>query len=47
MRDVRQGMNEITKACSRQGRAGWIGERTEGEVDPGRHLLVAIFDGWV
>lgn len=48
MRDAaRQGMDDVTKARSRQGRAGWIGERTEGEVDPGCHLLVAVFDDWV
>jgi len=48
MRDAaRQGMNDVTNARSRQGRAGWIGERTEGKVDPGCHLLVAVFDGWV
>lgn len=48
MRDAaRQGMNDVTNARSRRGRAGWIGERTEGKVDPGCHLLVAVFDEWV
>lgn len=48
MRDAaRQGMDDVTKARSRRGRAGWIGERTEGKVDPGCHLLVAVFDDWV
>ena len=44
---ARQGMNDVTNSRSRRGRAGWIGERTEGEVDPGCHLLVAVFDAWV
>lgn len=48
MRDAaRQGMNDVTNARSRRGRAGWIGERTEGKVDPGCHLLVEVFDEWV
>jgi len=29
------GLDAVTPLRSRIGRAGWVGERTEGKVDPG------------
>jgi dihydroxyacetone kinase-like protein len=37
-----EGMESVTALRSRTGRAGWIGERTEGKVDPGCYLLVTV-----
>ena len=37
-----EGMESVTALRSRTGRAGWIGERTEGKVDPGCYLLVQV-----
>jgi dihydroxyacetone kinase-like protein len=32
---AREGMEAVTPLRSRVGRAGWVGERSEGQVDPG------------
>jgi len=32
---ARQGLESVTPLRSKIGRAGWVGERTEGKVDPG------------
>lgn len=32
---AQQGLDAVTPLRSRIGRAGWVGERTEGKVDPG------------
>lgn len=42
-----QGMESVTALRSRAGRAGWIGERTEGKVDPGCYLVVQVMKGVV
>jgi dihydroxyacetone kinase len=36
------GLDAVTPIRSRIGRAGWIGDRTEGQVDPGCAVLVTI-----
>jgi len=38
------GLEAVTPKRSRIGRAGWVGERTEGKVDPGCAALVIIFE---
>jgi dihydroxyacetone kinase len=35
-----KGRDEVTPKRNRVGRAGWVGERTEGAVDPGCALCV-------
>lgn len=37
-----RGRDEVTPKRSRIGRASWVGERTEGRVDPGCELLVLV-----
>jgi dihydroxyacetone kinase-like protein len=37
-----KGMNDVTPLRNRIGRAGWLGERTEGKIDPGCALVVKI-----
>lgn len=37
------GRDKVTPLRSQIGRAGWVGERTEGKVDPGCEALVVIF----
>jgi dihydroxyacetone kinase len=39
------GLRESTPLRSRVGRAGWVGERTEGKVDPGCAALVIVLRG--
>ncbi|WP_207483057.1 dihydroxyacetone kinase subunit L [Arenibaculum pallidiluteum] len=41
---ARRGMDEVTPLRNRIGRAGWVGERTEGRVDPGCAAMVAILE---
>ena len=49
LRAARAGRDAVTPLRSRIGRAGWIGERTEGLVDPGCEagviILSAILEG--
>jgi phosphoenolpyruvate---glycerone phosphotransferase subunit DhaL len=40
-----EGLQSVTPLRSRIGRASWVGERTEGRVDPGCAALVIIFKG--
>jgi phosphoenolpyruvate---glycerone phosphotransferase subunit DhaL len=37
-----KGMNGVTPLRNKVGRAGWLGERSEGKVDPGCALVVII-----
>jgi phosphoenolpyruvate---glycerone phosphotransferase subunit DhaL len=37
-----KGLNEVTPFRNRIGRAGWLGERSEGKIDPGCALVVVI-----
>jgi dihydroxyacetone kinase-like protein len=39
-----KGMNAVTPLRNRIGRAGWLGERTEGKIDPGCALVVVILN---
>lgn len=41
---ARSGLESVTPLRSRVGRAGWVGERTEGRVDPGCAIFVIIFE---
>jgi dihydroxyacetone kinase-like protein len=41
------GLEAVTPLRSRVGRAGWVGERTEGQVDPGCAALVVILEALV
>ena len=38
------GRDAVTPLRSRIGRAGWVGERTEGKVDPGCAMLVMVLE---
>ncbi len=38
------GRDSVTPLRSKIGRAGWVGERTEGKVDPGCALFVLVLD---
>ena len=38
------GRDAVTPLRSRIGRAGWVGERTEGKVDPGCAMLVIVLE---
>jgi len=40
-----KGMEQVTPLRNKVGRAGWLGERTEGKIDPGCALVVAILKG--
>lgn len=42
-----EGRDKVTPLRSQIGRAGWVGERTEGLVDPGCAALVTIFTALV
>jgi phosphoenolpyruvate---glycerone phosphotransferase subunit DhaL len=37
-----KGLAEVTPLRNRIGRAGWLGERTEGKIDPGCALVVVV-----
>ena len=39
---AQQGLEAVTPLRSKIGRAGWVGERTEGKVDPGAAACVLI-----
>jgi phosphoenolpyruvate---glycerone phosphotransferase subunit DhaL len=41
---ARAGRDAVTPMRSRVGRAGWVGERTEGLVDPGCEAGVVILE---
>lgn len=41
------GRDAVTPKRSRVGRAGWVGERTEGKVDPGCEVWVTILTALV
>lgn len=41
---ARQGLDAVTPLRNRIGRAGWVGERTEGAVDPGCAAMVVILE---
>jgi dihydroxyacetone kinase len=40
---AQEGLDAVTPLRSRIGRAGWVGERTEGKVDPGCAAGLLIF----
>src|SRR5450759_42596 len=40
-----EGRDRVTPLRSRIGRASWVGERTEGKLDPGCSALVAVLQG--
>jgi dihydroxyacetone kinase-like protein len=42
-----EGRDSVTGQRSRVGRAGWVGERTEGAVDPGCQMLVVMLQALV
>jgi dihydroxyacetone kinase len=44
VRAARAGRDAVTPLRNRIGRASWIGERTEGVVDPGAHAAVIIVE---
>jgi dihydroxyacetone kinase-like protein len=37
-----KGMEQVTPLRNKVGRAGWLGERTEGKIDPGCALVVKL-----
>ena len=39
---AREGRDRVTPLRNRIGRAGWLGERTEGKVDPGCGFAVVV-----
>lgn len=42
LKAAEEGRDKVTPLRSQIGRAGWVGERTEGKVDPGCAALVTI-----
>lgn len=44
---AKTGRDSVTPLRSKIGRAGWVGERTEGQVDPGCEAFVIILDALV
>ena len=42
LQGAEEGRDQVTPQRSQIGRAGWVGERTEGKVDPGCAALVVI-----
>ncbi|HMR64113.1 MAG TPA: dihydroxyacetone kinase subunit L [Anaerolineae bacterium] len=42
LRAAEQGRDQVTPLRSQIGRASWVGERTEGKVDPGCAALVVV-----
>lgn len=44
---AKAGRDEVTPLRSKIGRASWVGERTEGQVDPGCEALVVMLDAIV
>ncbi len=47
LRAAEEGRERVTPLRSRIGRASWVGERTEGKVDPGCAALVVVLQGLV
>jgi dihydroxyacetone kinase-like protein len=41
---AKAGRDSVTPKRSRVGRAGWVGERTEGQIDPGCEMLVLVME---
>jgi dihydroxyacetone kinase len=41
---ARAGRDSVTPVRSKVGRAGWIGERTEGQIDPGCAMFVLVLE---
>lgn len=41
---AKAGRDRVTPQRSKVGRAGWVGERTEGQVDPGCEMLVLLLE---
>ena len=41
---AKEGRDQVTPQRSKIGRAGWVGERTEGQVDPGCEMLVLLLE---
>lgn len=41
---ARRGRDAVIPLCSRVGRANWVGERTQGQPDPGTVLFVAALE---
>lgn len=41
---AKAGRDRVTPLRSKIGRAGWVGERTEGQVDPGCEMLVLLLE---
>ena len=39
---AKSGRDSVTPQRSKIGRAGWVGERTEGQIDPGCEMLVLL-----
>jgi phosphoenolpyruvate---glycerone phosphotransferase subunit DhaL len=44
LRAARQGRDDVIPLRSKIGRAGWVGERTEGQPDPGTVLFVQVLE---
>lgn len=44
---AKAGRDHVTPLRSKIGRAGWVGERTEGQVDPGCEAFVIMLDAVV
>ena len=44
---AKAGLESVTPKRSKIGRAGWVGERTEGKVDPGCAALVILLEAVV
>jgi dihydroxyacetone kinase-like protein len=44
---AKAGRDSMTPQRSKIGRAGWVGERTEGQVDPGCEMLVLVLESVV
>ena len=44
---AKAGRDSVTPQRSKVGRAGWVGERTEGQVDPGCEMLVLVMESVV
>jgi dihydroxyacetone kinase len=42
LKAAEEGRDKVTPLRSQIGRAGWVGERTEGQIDPGCAALVTI-----
>jgi len=42
-----KGLEQVTPLRNKVGRASWLGERTEGKIDPGCALIVSLIKGLV